>query len=153
MKFIKKILIIISCALIGQVSAQIKEYKEIRISRVLKQHNESYCNREFKFNSNDSTVWFRKNENKKFKKIEKKSSNIFFEIQTYIRLDSIIENFADYETKEPRKKTELYRIEIFIYSSKSGLKTIKTIEFPYNPGAQEDLLERLIYEYRQILKK
>ena len=153
MKYFKKILIIVCLAIVGDAHAQIKVYKEIRISRVHKYHSDSYFNRTLKFNAIDSSVWFRKKEKRKFKKIDKKASQLFFDVQTYIALDSLLENFANYKKTEPRKKTELYRIELFISSSKSGLEVAKTIYFPYNPGAQGDLLENLIYEYRKVLIK
>jgi hypothetical protein len=151
MKYLQKTFIVFCFAIVGVAHAQIKVYKEIRISRVNKYHNESNFYKTLKVDVIDSSVWFRKKENRKFKKIDKKPLDLFFDSQTYIRLDSLIENFANYKKTEPRKKTELYRIELFISASTNGLEVSKAIYVAYNPGAQTDFLEQLIYEYRQVL--
>lgn len=99
----KRILLLFFISLYGKVDAQQMEYKEIQISQVISNHKK-YYNGIMRFNLSDSTFWHRKNENRKFKKLDKVESNFFLDKQLYSKLDSLIDCLSDINVKEPRKK-------------------------------------------------
>ncbi len=124
---------------------------EIRISSVYKKRNHFQYSNELKFSSNDSSIWFRKNDHRKFKELKENVPSLFSDEVTFQSLDSIFAHLQDYPRPTFYKKSELYRIQLIDHSLKNGMVLTKTLEFPYAPLGNEDFLSNLIAEYRQLI--
>ncbi len=133
-----------------QVNAQSESKMEIQISSVHKRHNRIYYSNELKFSSNDSSVWFRKNDHRKFKELNENVPSLFNDEVTFQTLDSIFAHLQDYPRPTFYKKSELYRIQLINHSLKNGMVLTKTLEFPYAPNGNEDFLSNLMAEYRRL---
>jgi hypothetical protein len=127
------------------ISAQEQNKLEIRISKV-----EKRSTHEFKFQQKDSIVQFRKNQNRRFKTVNTICSPIFFQKETFDELDSILSHTKPFIPVEIRKKTAQYKIEIKYQSCQNQCEISKSIVFNYNIGDRDQILNQLVYAYREI---
>src|SRR5574343_1184953 len=137
--------------ILDQLNAQSELKVEIRISSVQKRHNNFYYSNELKFSSNDSSVWFRKNDHRNFKELKENVPSLFSDEVTFQSLDSIFAHLQDYPRPQFYKKSELYRIQLIDHSLTNGMVLTKTLEIPYSPNGNEDFLSTLIADYRQLI--
>lgn len=135
---------------LGQLTAQSELKVEIRISSVQKRHNHFYYVDEIKISSFDTSVWFRKIDQRAFKEFKKNVPTFFHDEVTFQSLDSIFEHLQDYPRPTFYKKSALYRIQLIDHSLKNGLILTKTIEIPSAPNGNYDFLSNLIDEYRRL---
>lgn len=147
---IKLLLLFCFSLFLGQLNAQSELKVEIRISSVYKKHHHFHYSNELKFSSNDSSVWFRKNDHRKFKELNENVPSLFSDEVTFQSLDSIFAHLQDYPRPQFYKKSELYRIQLIDHSLINGMVLTKTLEIPYSPNGNEDFLSTLIAEYRRL---
>lgn len=139
-----------SMLMFSNLLAQSESKMEIRISSVYKKHHHFHYSNELKFSSNDSSVWFRKNDHRKFKELNENVPSLFSDEVTFQSLDSIFAHLQDYPRPQFYKKSELYRIQLIDHSLTNGMVLTKKLEIPYSPNGNEDFLSTLIAEYRRL---
>lgn len=140
-----------SMVMFSNLLAQSEPKMEIQISSVHKRHHRIYYSNELKFSSNDSSIWFRKNDHRKFKELKENVPSLFSDEVTFQSLDSIFAHLQDYPRPQFYKKSELYRIQLIDHSLTNGMVLTKTLEIPYSPNGNEDFLSTLIAEYRELI--
>lgn len=147
---------VLLCALSG--NAQQVTCDEIRISsghlRVFcgrcSINRDTYFRKQLAFTLKDSTLWFRKREKKRFKKVDAKTPNIFLAKQTYDSLDVLYRDFTNYRIWG--EKFSVYKVELMYYAPGGQLPLkAKSMIFLYNPvitdGGARTVLEKIIDSY------
>jgi hypothetical protein len=150
--------------MLGQAYAQTEMFREMRISkghfrpfcRKCRAYHDIFFDKQLEYNVADSSLWFRKKEKKRFRKLQTQAPAIFIAKETALALDSLHGEFTKY--KEWGEKFSVYKIELIYYSSKGQLPhKIKTMTFLYDPfikeGEPRNILETVVDEYLAVIKK
>jgi len=158
MKKLIYILTILFFALNGQLLAQTLLPEGIKIScgylrSSCRQCQDIKFDKQLYYKISDSIFYYKKKENKPFKKLDIKPPSIFFEPKTFESLDSLIKIIPTYHGHP--YNSAVYRIEL-IFANGDIPSNIHATQFSWNDfindGQSKDIVLSLVNEFLKIMK-